>query len=179
MKILTKLSFAFFSLFIAVNCFASYTWTASYGGYRSNESTSYTHSNKVVTDPNGHEQEYIYKQGFGSPQLISNSFVVNGVSTIWLDSEYDTNGRLLAIKDQQTKLGRGYTYDVTYLDWLMSQTDPELGTTNYTYYANGLRETEQTDNSSKTKFVYDANGNVSSIIYSASADNSIPVAPTV
>ncbi|WP_157968401.1 RHS repeat protein, partial [Cysteiniphilum litorale] len=42
-----------------------------------------------------------------------------------------------------------------------------------------LRETEQTDNSSKTKFVYDANGNVSSIIYSASADNSIPVAPTV
>lgn len=178
MKFITKLSLLCLGVLSSTLCFASYTWTASYGAYKDHPSDpKYSYSNKVVTDPNGHKIEYIYNQGFGDAQLIQNYTFSDGG---WLIGAYDPEGRLLSITDQYSKLQRTYSYaDSAHLDWLTSQTDPELGVTTYSYYPNGLRKTEQVNKASSASFSYDKNGAVKTISYSASSDGKIPAAPTL
>ncbi|AIT09870.1 hypothetical protein LO80_07735 [Candidatus Francisella endociliophora] len=160
---LIKLSLLATGLLVSLNSFASYTWTADY-------SASNGDSTKKVTAPNG-TTTYSYRQGFGKPILLSKT---RGVLSNTAD--YDDEGRLLSLS--QGGKTRTYNYsDSTHLDWLMSQDDPELGTTNYTYYPNGLRKSEQISGGSTTNYEYDGNGNITKVSYSAAGG--ISQVPTI
>jgi RHS repeat-associated protein len=163
MRFITKLSLATIGILSVVNAFASDTWTADY-------SASGGNSVKTVTSPNG-TSTYSYRQGFGEPILLDNTR-----GEISSTGDYDDVGRLLSLS--QGGESRSYNYtDGTHLNWLISQDDPELGSTNYTYYPNGARKTEQVAGGSTTSFTYDANSNIATMTYSAS--NGIPASPTL
>jgi RHS repeat-associated protein len=157
-----KLSLLATGLLFSLNSFASPLWTAVYGASEGNPT-------KTVTSPNG-VTTYSYREGFGEPLLLNNSR-----SPVSSEGTYDNVGRLLSIA-QDGKV-RDYNYsDSVHLNWLMSQVDPEIGTTTYTYYKNGLRKSESVSGTS-ANFTYDANGNATQVSYSSPA--SMPNAPTI
>jgi RHS repeat-associated protein len=179
MKSFSKILLATLGVFLSVNTFASYTWSASYaknGNDSVHEGDGYAY--KKVTDPNGNQSLYVYQYGFGEPRVFDALIGINKKSIVQA-SFYDSTGRLIKIKQLNQNLERQYNYeDSTHLDWLTSQNDPELGKTTYTYYPNGLRETEQTEGGSKTLFTYNANDQVKTISYEASSDNNIAQSTT-
>ncbi|AJC48493.1 RHS repeat-associated core domain-containing protein [Allofrancisella guangzhouensis] len=163
MRFMTKLFLTTLGLFEALNSFASYTWTAQYTGSNGNVV-------KKVTSPNA-TTTYSYRQGFGEPILLNKTR-----QSISNTGFYDNEGRLLSLS--QAGESRNYNYtEYAHLSWLISQSDPELGTTNYSYYSNGQRKTEQIVGSTSTTFRYDANGNTTQVDYTSA--NGIPASPTI
>lgn len=166
MRLNKLIAILFCSCFVIVSQADPYTWTASYGA---DATAKYT--TKIVTDPNGHQVVKTSIFGFGSPLLTE----VSDQAGLTTTSVINPVGLTQSISQG------GLTHSYTYNDhnWLETDIAPELGTTTFTYYPNGQRETEQTNNASKISYTYDATGNPLTTTYSASADGKIPAANTV
>ena len=166
MRLNKLIAILFCSCFALVSQADPYTWTASYSA----DATA-KYATKTVTDPNGHQVVKTSIFGFGSPLLTK----VSDQAGLTTTSVINPVGLTQSISQG------GLTHSYTYNDhnWLETDIAPELGTTTFTYYPNGQRETEQTNNASKITYTYDATGNPLTTTYSASEDGKIPAASTV
>ena len=98
MKSFSKILLATLGVFLSVNTFASYTWSASYaknGNDSVHEGDGYAY--KKVTDPNGNQSLYVYQYGFGEPRVFDALIGINKKSIVQA-SFYDSTGRLIKIK---------------------------------------------------------------------------------